>query len=398
MAKRTRDGRQPVTTGIYRDASQWYGTVRVRGAGDIDRKTGKRKPAFREKRFPIAQPITDVQAWRERETARLLHQAERGSLPGTFARDALKYLNEHTTHLASASARKIEINHWVTEFGRRPRGTIKPGDVSVVRSKWLKAGVSPKTINNRCESLRHLYHALDGRRAWTPYDDLDPLDVHKKPIRVVSNETILKVDAELQRLEQTRQLRTPKHRARFRVLVSTGRRPSEVGRAVRDDVNFERRIWLPRDGKGGFSPGVYLNDDMLAAWQFFDEVQAWGPIDTQTQAEVLRLAGWPADVKPYNARHTFGITASEGGIDLDDVGQMMGHKRRETTRAHYVPVLNSRLQRASESMDGRFKNWPAVQTAVQTTKRKLAKTRPNSRKSKPGELASNTRKKKGITQ
>ena len=379
---RRRDTRTPIAPGIYRDAVYLYGTVRVRGAGALDPKTGKRKPAFREKRFPLSQAITDVQTWRERTRAQLLTIAERGTVPGTFARDALGYLKDFTQHLVSKTARKVEINAWVREFRDRPRGTITSADVARVRAKWLAQPRSPKTVNNRVQSLRHLYHALDGSKtAWTPCDGLQELYVHPTPMQFVTNELILKVDAALQRLEHAKKLRTPKHRARFRVRMCTGRRPSEIGRAVPGDLDVARRIWLPRDGKGGFTPGIYLNDDMLAAWQFFAAVNAWGRFDTERHAEILRLAGWPEGVRPYQGRHTLGITLSEGGTDLDDVGTMLGHKRRETTRKHYVPVLNSRMQRTSEALAGRFQNWPtvdagtpAVQTAVQTTPAKPRKT------------------------
>jgi integrase len=206
---------------------------------------------------------------------------------------------------------------------------------------------------------------LDGKRAWTPCDDFDPMEVHKTPIRFVTNDLILAVDEKFQQLEQRGwnskgKLRSAKPRARFRVVVSTGRRPSEIMRTEPGDIDLKRRVWLPRDGKGGFSPGVYLTDDMIAAWELFIEAKAWGWYNTGRQAQYMRDAGWPKDVKPYNARHTVGITLSESGADLDDVGAMLGHRRRETTRKHYVPVLNSRMQRTSELLTGRFKGWPSV--------------------------------------
>lgn len=360
--RRRRDDRIKVAPGIYRDEVNWYGVIHVRGAG------------FREKRFPIAAPITDVQAWQAKTRAQLLESVERGAAPGTFTRDARRYLKDFTTHLESHDTRTIEINWWVKVLGDKPRGSIRPADVARVRSSWLTGGTSPKTINNRCGALRHLYHCLDGRRAWTPLDDLDELAVRRTPIRFVPDDVIRKVDLKLQHLEQQGSLRGSKTRARFRVVVSTGRRPSEIMRTEPGDLDLKRRVWLPRDGKGGFSPGVYLNDDMLAAWRFFIEVRAWGAYRTHEHARRLRLAGWPKDVRPYNARHTVGITLSEGGADLDDIGSMLGHKRRETTRRHYVPVLNSRQQKTSELLDGRFKGWPSVQTAVQNEKVKDRKT------------------------
>ncbi len=365
---RTRNTREKIAPGIYRDHANWHATLHVRGAGN------------REKRFPLAVSITAVQAWRERTRAQLLEFAQRGTVPGTFARDAVRYINDFTTHLASAKSRRLEVETWVRVFGNRARGTLKPSDVARVRSEWLAGGLSPKTVNNRCDTLRHLYRCLDGRKAWTPLDDLQKLHVHRTPMQFVSNETILAVDAKLQELEQLPwqakdALHDKKARARFRVLVSTGRRPSEVMRTQPADVDLERRVWLPRDGKGGFSPGVYLNDDMRAAWELFIATDAWGTYKTARQAAILRRAGWPKDIKPYQARHTLGITLSEGGTDLDDIGPMMGHKRRETTRRHYVPVLGSRMQKTSEALEGRFGGWPTVQTTVQTTPAKLGKTR-----------------------
>ena len=345
-----RDKRRQIAPGIYTDDVINYGTVHVRGAG------------FREKRFPLSQSLEDIEAWRKATRVKLLDVAQRGTAPGTFARDAARYLADFTLHLASAKSRKGEIKPWIKLFKHRARGTITPADISKTRTEWLASRLAPKTINNRVNALRHLYHCLDGKKAWTPCDDLEPLHVHKTPIHVVPDEVIAKVDEGLQQLERQKKILSSKTRARFRVLVSTGRRPSEVMRTQPTDIDLKRRVWLPRDGKGGFSPGIYLNDDMLAAWKLFIDVNAWGHFDTHLHAERLRLAGWPAGVRPYRARHTVGITLSEGGIDLDDVGAMMGHKRRETTRKHYVPVLNSRMQKASEMLEGRFKGWPVLQT------------------------------------
>ena len=56
-------------------------------------------------------------------------------------------------------------------------------------------------------------------------------------------------------------------------------------------------------------------------------------------------------------RHTVGISLSEAGADLSDVQAHLGHKQLSTTRRHYVPVLGSRMQRLSESIEGRFQ-WP----------------------------------------
>ena len=74
-------------------------------------------------------------------------------------------------------------------------------------------------------------------------------------------------------------------------------------------------------------------------------------------AKVLRTAGWPAGVRPYNLRHSLGIALSESGVDFADVAGVLGHKDVRTTRRSYVPVLNSRMERAAKAIEGRLGGW-----------------------------------------
>jgi integrase len=139
--------------------------------------------------------------------------------------------------------------------------------------------------------------------------------------------------------------------------VSTGKRPIEIMRAQPEDVNLEARVWIPRDAKGGHTIGVYLNDDQLAAWKLFAEADAWGPFNLGNFGRVLRTAGWPKGLRPYQARHSTWIAAAERGVDLADISAGAGHKDMRLTRRVYSPVLNSRLQAMSERLDGRFGGW-----------------------------------------
>jgi integrase len=115
-----------------------------------------------------------------------------------------------------------------------------------------------------------------------------------------------------------------------------------------------------RDGKGGWSPGIYLNDDMLAAWRLFAAANAWGYYNVSSFAVAIRNAGWPAHIRPYQARHTTWITAVERGADMADVQVGAGHKSLATTRI-YTGVRASRMQGLSETLEGRFAGWPDVE-------------------------------------
>jgi integrase len=125
-------------------------------------------------------------------------------------------------------------------------------------------------------------------------------------INPTPDETILAVYRNLLEFEPSGRLHNAKTRARFMVRASTGRRPSEIMRAQREDVDLARGVWRVRDGKGGWLVALYLNTDMLIAWMTFIDADAWGRFNTGSQAEVLRAAGWPEHSRPYNLRHSVG--------------------------------------------------------------------------------------------
>lgn len=356
--------RRRIATGIYADKSGLSAVVTV-------------NRHQKEHRFPPGTDLQTIRDWR-RDTVEALEKKHAGGRRGTMGGDAKIYLAQ-VGHLTSLKARRVEVHAWLAFLGRETlRDDVTSEDVRRARVAWLKAKKKPKTINNRLQTLRHWYLTLDGPDADTPCDGISALPVEKTPPVFIDAELVTRVDAELQRRERANDYHDRKTRARFRVLATTGKRPSEVMRAQPADVDLERRVWIVRDGKGGFSPGLYLNDDMLAAWRLFAEAEAWGDFNTNSMARSLRRAGWPKGVKPYNLRHTTWITASERGADLADVQVGAGHKNIATTRRHYVPVLNSRQQRLSELLDGRFQ-WATVPSnvpsAVPRTSQKSPKLR-----------------------
>ncbi len=278
---------------------------------------------------------------------------------GTLRADAARYL-ALIKHLASWDDREDHLNAWVARLGDVRRHRITSADILTARIAWLKEKLSPKTINHRVGTLRNLYHRLDGKYARTPCDEVTPLAVPKTPIPRVSDAKMLEVDAELQRRERAGILKDAKTRARFRVLITTGRRHGEIMRAQPEDVDLEARVWVPRDAKGGWSPGLYLNDDMVAAWRLFIEADAWGKFSHASFTDSLRSAGWPKTVRVYAARHNTWITASERGADLADIAAGAGHTDLRMTRRAYVPVLQSRMQALGERLNGRFGGFSVV--------------------------------------
>jgi integrase len=328
-----RGSREVVTRNVYKDKTGFSVIVRING-----------KP--KEHRFPVGTPLSVL--IQQRGILEKDKEKREGTGRTSLVRSKQDYLDAKEGELTKESlqAATSELDAWILVLGgATPRHEIDQKAVKRARTTWKAAGKSHKTINNRVDRLRQVYRTLDGKTAWTPCDGLDPLPVSRTPIERITPETINAV---------LKKLTDPKARARFMVYASTGRRPSEIMRTKRSDVDLDARVWVPRDGKGGFTPGIYLNDEMLIAWKAMIDADALGSFNMNSFVPMLHRAGWPKHIRPYQLRHNVGIALSELGHDLADVGPQMGHKRAETTRRHYVPVLNSRMQRLSESLEGRF--------------------------------------------
>lgn len=341
-----RGKRVRLASGIYRDKTGIAATVKV-GSGE--------SAVQRERRYPPDTPLKTIQTW-QRDTANALRPAR--AKRGTLAADAERYL-ALVKHLQGWDGVRAEVRAWVALYGKRHRSRLTADDVRAARVRWLAEDYAPKTVNNRVDRLRTLYRTLDAtpelRRPPTPCDTIDPLPLSEVPAIAPDDRLVDRVAARLAAHERQGTLRSSKTRARFLVLATTGKRPCEVMRARPEDVDLERRVWQVRTAKGGWGPGIYLNDDMLAAWRFFTETDAWGWFDTGSVAKVLRTAGWPTAIRPYSLRHGVGRAMSGAGVDLADIQAHYGHKRISTTRHHYVPVLDTRLEQASRQIDRRFR-------------------------------------------
>jgi integrase len=340
--KRTR-----LAKGIYRDKSGLSATVAI-GTGAAKQQ--------REKRYPHGTPLKDMKQW-QLDTAATLREDVGVAKRGTLAADAKRYLHL-VKYLKNWSGVRSEVRAWTALYGARHRSQITPAHVLEARVKWLAEGYAPKTVNDRVGRLRRLYRTLDAtpqrKKPPTPCDTIEDLYVVEAPSVVPEEAMVWEVLAKLEEGERNGTLRDAKTRARFLVQATTGKRPSEVMRTEPLDLDLTARTWRVRNGKGGQGPGIFLNDDMLEAWLVFIEADAWGWFNTGSVARVLRHAGWPAGLRPYNMRHAVGQKMQAAGVELPDIQAHYGHKQLTTTRKHYVPILDSRLESASRKIDGRM--------------------------------------------
>lgn len=331
-----------IAKGVYRDQHGLAATVKV---GRVQR----------ERRFPLDAPLDELKEWQATVRADLWKQERNRPAPlpdeppaarGTLAVDIDRYVKLLAGRPSEGSER-AHLRAWVPLYGTRRRAYLRPEDVSAAIKQWQTEGIAAQTIIHRCRVLRQLYHALDGKTARTPVDGVPrPPKPDPKPI-ALPVALITKALLALEALD-------PVMAARFRVLATTGQRPAQVMRATPVHVDLKRRIWLVPTAKKNRAREIHLNAEMLWAWKTFLACDAWGPYDTSRMARLLRRCGWPADVRPYNARHSFAVDALARGVDLGDLQGLLGHTEIDTTRRYYAPILQERLKAASVKMQGRF--------------------------------------------
>jgi integrase len=303
----------------------------------------------REKRFPPETSLKTMQAWRD-ECRVALRALPVRTTRGTLAADVAVYLALETVKtLVSVKSLRCELMAWVDRYGDWPRTRLTRDQVLESREAWLTEGKAPKTINHRVRALRGLYHRLDGSKASTPCDDVKKLEEPDPAPHFVSAKILRRV---------AQNLPDAKTRARFMVLASTGQRPAQLRRAQKGDVSLVRRVWFVRPAKGGQPIPVALTTDMLIAFKAFIAADAWGSFDGSDYAKRLYAAGWPKDVRPYNLKHTLGITLAEANAEWEDIKDWFGHTDVKTTRI-YTGLVASRLKRTGRLLDKRI-GWQSL--------------------------------------
>lgn len=340
-----------IAQGIYRDQYGLAATVKVAGVQ-------------REQRFAPDEPLDRIEAWQARTRADLMDDRDDAAaidepVPerGTFAHDLPRHLKRIESR-ASYKSDRSHLHAWLPFVGTMKRTAIRPAHVRAAFSAWLAGGKSARTIRHRRRVFRELYQSLDGAHAKPPIKGVKvpkPDDPHPTP---VPRATIRRVAASLKKGKTGQKRHGPKRtlalvqypepaktHARFLVLAMTGQRPSQIMRAQPSDIDFKRRVWFVRAGKGGTAIPLPLTPEVTRAWHAFKTANAWGAFNSRSFSKTLRRHGWPAHVRPYTLRHTFAIDHLLAGTSLGDLQGLLGHKQIETTRRHYAPVLLARLRK-----------------------------------------------------
>lgn len=222
------------------------------------------------------------------------------------------------------------------------------------------------------------YHAIALRAflRWCAREDIkamspEKIDVPKSRSRSLTflNPEQLKRLLEIVEINNVRGLRD---RAILETLFSTGTRVAELTALNKDQVDLERREF-GIIGKGGRARVVFLStratewikkylgkrdDHYKPLFIRFntrnpkitagdDELRLGARSVERLVTKYQRKAGLGIHVTPHSLRHTFATDLLQGGADLREVQELLGHKNVATTQI-YTHMTNRRLREVHE--------------------------------------------------
>lgn len=379
---------------IYRDQYGFEARVKVRGTQTV-------------KRFGPDTPLSTMQRW-QLDTREVQEQppltpppAPSGAPPappptGASLESRLEAFFLTITARVAFKADRSHLRAWVcapgadgVALGKKDPAAITTRDVTVVINAWrtplpadapghpravrritvsatMRGGktidgyvrktpttgsnlvVAVRTVRHRCRLLREFLVTEK-----VPTTELDAVKIPAVPKSHPVGVDVETVRAVAKALANSGDAKTC---ARYLVLATTAQRPAQVMRAQPEDVNLKARLWIVRSAKNEPAHTIYLNTEMVKAWRAFIAAAAWGVYDTSQHAIVLRRCGWPATIRPYNARHSVIQDAlRDYDVQLDDAQGLAGHTQIDTTRTFYGPLAINRQRHISDAINGRMK-------------------------------------------
>lgn len=144
-------------------------------------------------------------------------------------------------------------------------------------------------------------------------------------------------------------IETPRERAIFEMLLSTGCRVSEIVDIRTADIDWHHRS-LTVHGKGNKYRTVYFTVRAKLAMQsylktspnpetlFTSQRAPFGALKAQSIEGIIRdlgqRSGIAAELVPHALRHTFATHALNSGMDIVVIQQLLGHESLDTTQIY----------------------------------------------------------------
>lgn len=244
-----------------------------------------------------------------------------------------------------------KMSAFLAEHGITDLSAVTETSLNSYLLELEKKGMSPATISRNIASIKafFLYAVKEGLIEKDPAEGLKAPKIDKKAPKVLTQEEMEKLLTQ-PRLENPKGLRD---KAMLELLYSTGMRVSELVNLKLDDVNMEVGYVTCRDA--GRERTISFNTRAKKALEMYlassrDHMTRDRDVEflfTNCSGDSMSRQGFwklikhyagraqiEGDITPHTLRHTFAAHMVEGGRDLHDVQQMLGHSDISTTQMY----------------------------------------------------------------
>lgn len=223
---------------------------------------------------------------------------------------------------------------------------IKDVDTNTIR--YYLATLETKTSKSYTDHARRILNTFFEFCKDEEYISINPV----KKIKHIKQNKIIKApysDVEVEMLRDA--CITPREKALISFLFSTGARRDEICKLKIQDINLYDRSAIIH-GKGGKDRKVYFSArcekhlrEYIQSKEHFSEYlfsnlrKPYGQLSNEALANIVKQIGKRSNVSNvhlHRFRRWFGTYMANQGVPLQDLKEMMGHSKIETTNKYYV--------------------------------------------------------------
>ncbi|MBP1627381.1 MAG: phage integrase family protein [Holophagaceae bacterium] len=145
----------------------------------------------------------------------------------------------------------------------------------------------------------------------------------------------------------------------IKLLILTGARLSEIGSARWDQIKGNRIVLPPEQHKTGGKDGedriIQLNPEAMAVIKSLPRTTGTicGIQSPAKMWQVIRVEAKCADIRLHDLRHSFASVALAEGLELAQIGQLLGHRSVASTQ-RYAHLLEEAAQRGVNTVGRRI--------------------------------------------
>jgi len=247
----------------------------------------------------------------------------------------------------------LRYNNQFLEFIKKEPKTINNDDIKLYLSHLLSdKQLSANTINLARAALLFFYNEV--------------LELNITKIKTPKIEkTLPTVLTKKEVLNLFKATNNFKSKLILKLLYSSGLRVSELTKLKYEDIHFDEKTGLVRQGKGKKDRMFILSQEVIGDLITFQKKQDRNkghifinnknqPISTRNIQKMIKISAKKANINknvtPHKLRHSFATHLLEAGTDIRMIQELLGHSNLQTTQI-YTHISREQIKKVKNPLD-----------------------------------------------